>query len=146
MLNYLTGYGGLRNDFRRLEEDLDQLLGNGGRPTGIRSANRGTYPPINIGATADQVDVYVYAAGIDPANTNITLQSNLLTIEGERKTAEVEKARYYRKERTSGSFRRVVTLPEDVDPDRIVARYSDGVLQITVSRREANRPRQIKVH
>ena len=45
-----------------------------------------------------------------------------------------------------GEFRRVITLPDDVDPDRVEAKYRDGVLQITVQRREAVRPRQITVN
>ncbi|HEY3583541.1 MAG TPA: Hsp20/alpha crystallin family protein, partial [Casimicrobiaceae bacterium] len=54
-------------------------------------------------------------------------------------------ADYYRKERYDGEFRRVITLPDDVDSDRVQASYRDGVLQITVQRREASRPRQISV-
>jgi HSP20 family protein len=57
-----------------------------------------------------------------------------------------EAANYYRQERFDGEFRRVITLPDDVDPDRVEAKYRDGVLQITVQRREAVRPRQITVN
>jgi HSP20 family protein len=55
-------------------------------------------------------------------------------------------ADYYRRERFDGDFRRVVSLPDDVDPDRVDAKYRDGVLQITVQRREIARPRQITVN
>jgi HSP20 family protein len=54
-------------------------------------------------------------------------------------------ADYYRKERFEGEFRRVVTLPDDVDVDKVGAKYRDGVLHVTVQRREAARPRQISV-
>ena len=57
-----------------------------------------------------------------------------------------EAADYYRRERFEGEFRRVVTLPDDVDPERVEAKYRDGVLQITVQRRESARPRQITVN
>jgi len=57
-----------------------------------------------------------------------------------------EDANYYRRERFDGAFRRVLALPEDADPERVEAHYQDGVLQITVQRREAARPRQIEVH
>jgi HSP20 family protein len=76
---------------------------------------------------------------------NISLQQNLLTVEGERKIQYPEKVQFYRQERFSGQFRRVLTLPEDVDPDQVSAHYRDGVLQISVKRREAVRPRQIEV-
>jgi HSP20 family protein len=56
-----------------------------------------------------------------------------------------EQADYYRRERFDGEFRRVITLPEDVDPDRDDATYRDGVRQMTIQRRESARPRQIQV-
>lgn len=114
-------------------------------PAGIRSVARGTYPPINIGATPEQVDVYLFAAGLDPKTLDISLQQNLLTVSGERQAPVREEVNYYRKERFDGPFRRLVTLPEDVDPDRVEANYRDGVLEIHIKRREATRPRQIEV-
>jgi len=68
-----------------------------------------------------------------------------LTVSGQRSIPVDEKATYYRKERYEGEFRRVITLPEDVDPDRVEAKYRDGVLQISVQRKETARPRQIQV-
>jgi HSP20 family protein len=62
----------LFDEFRRLESELDQLVGRGGAwPTGIRAVRRGTFPPINVGSTADRVDVYVFASGIDPKALDI---------------------------------------------------------------------------
>jgi HSP20 family protein len=97
------------------------------------------------GTTPDQVDVYVFAAGLDTKLLDISLQQNLLTISGERKAPAMEDVNYYRKERYDGSFRRLVTLPDDVDPEQVEAQYRDGILQIHLKRREASRPRQIEV-
>jgi HSP20 family protein len=142
----LTNFGGgLFDEFRRMQDDVDEMFGRWPWPAGIRSVARGTYPAINVGSTPEQVDVYVFAAGMDPKTLDISLQQNLLTVAGERKAPVGKDADYYRKERYDGSFRRVITLPEDVDPDRVNARYTDGVLQIAVQRREAARPRQIEV-
>jgi HSP20 family protein len=142
----LTNFGGgLFDDFRRLQDELEGFYGRWPLPSGIRSVARGTYPPINVGATPEQVDVYVFAAGLDTKTLDISLQQNLLTISGERRAPASEEANYYRKERFDGSFRRIVTLPEDVDPDGVEARYRDGVLEIHIKRREATRPRQIEV-
>ena len=138
--------GGLFDEFRRLEREIDQVFGAGGWPSGIRSVTRGTYPPINIGSTPEQVDVYVLAAGLDPKNIDVTIQQNLLTVAGERKLEREEGANYYRRERFEGAFRRVLSLPDDVDPARVEANYRDGVLHITVKRRESARPRQITVN
>jgi len=142
----LTNFGGgLFDEFRRLQDEIEGLYGRWPLPSGIRSVARGTYPPINVGATPEQLDVYVFAAGLDTKTLDISLQQNLLTISGERKAPASKEANYYRKERFDGTFRRIVTLPEDVDPDRVEARYRDGVLEIHIGRREATRPRQIEV-
>jgi HSP20 family protein len=136
----------LFDEFRRLEGELDQLFGRGPSPVGIRAMRRGTFPPINVGATPERVDVYLFAAGLDPKSLDISIQQNLLVVAGERRVPVEEEADYYRQERFEGAFRRVVSLPDDVNPDRVDAKYRDGVLQITVQRREVARPRQITVN
>ncbi len=146
MFGSLTNYGdSVFDDFRRMQDELNEAFGRSSWPVGIRSVTRGTYPPINVGATAERVDVYLFAAGLDPKTLDISMQQNLLTVAGERKAPAEKDASYYRKERYDGAFRRVITLPEDVDPEHVEARYRDGVLQIQVQRREAARPRQIEV-
>jgi HSP20 family protein len=137
---------GLFDDLRRLESEMDQLLGRWASPAGIRAVRRGTFPPVNVGSTPDRLDVYVFAAGLDPKTLDISIQQNLLAVSGSRRLETQETADYYRRERFDGDFRRVISLPDDVDPDRVEARYRDGVLQITVQRRESARPRQITVN
>jgi HSP20 family protein len=145
MFGSLSNFDSLFEDFGRLEREMDDLFGRSAWPSGIRSVVRGTFPPLNVGATADEVDVYLFAAGLDPKSLDISIQQNLLTVAGERQVAVSENATYYRQERSSGPFRRVVALPDDVDPDGVDAKYQDGVLQIKVRRREAAKPRQIEV-
>jgi HSP20 family protein len=146
MFGRLSNFGGgLFDEIRRMEEGMNELYGGWPWTAGIRSVARGTYPPINVGSTAEQVDVYLFAAGLDPQTLDISIQQNLLTVAGERKAPMEKEAEYYRRERYDGAFRRVITLPDDVDPERVEARYRDGVLQIHIQRREAVRPRQIEV-
>jgi len=146
MFGSLTNFeGSLFDDLRRMQQDMEEMFGQGTWPAGIRSVARGTYPPINIGSTGESVEVYLFAAGLDPKTLDISIQQNLLTVAGERKVEVPENVEYYRRERFSGSFRRVISLPEDVDPDKVEARYTDGILRILVQRREASRPRQIEV-
>jgi len=91
------------------------------------------------------VDIYLYAAGVDSKSLDISIQRNLLTVAGERKVPVDEKVNYYRQERYSGEFRRVITLPDDVDPDQVNASYENGILHITVQRHAVAGPRQIEV-
>lgn len=147
MWSFRTRFGGdVFDQLERMRRDMDQMFGDWtAGPIGIRSAGAGTYPQINVGSSPDRVDIYAFAAGMDPKSLDISMQQNLLTITGERKLDEPEKADYYRKERFSGSFRRAITLPEDVDPDKVNATYRDGVLHLVVQRREEVKPRKIEV-
>ena len=147
MFGSLTGLdGGLFDEFRRLQEEIDNLFDQWPATTGVRSAVRGAFPAINVAATPDEFEVYLFAAGLDPKKLEISIQQNLLTVTGERKVPVNEAATYYRRERYDGEFRRVVTLPEDADPDRVDARYRDGVLQISVKRKESAKPRMITLN
>jgi HSP20 family protein len=140
------GTDSLFDEFRRLENQMDQLFSSTPWPAGIRSVQRGTFPPLNVGATPERVDVYLFAANLDPKSLDVSLQQNLLSVSGSRKVDLNENAEYYRRERFDGDFRRVISLPDDVDPERVQAKYRDGVVQITIQRREAARPRQITVN
>ena len=133
------------DNFRRTEGEMDSLLSRSAYPAGIRAVPRGTFPPINIGATPERVDVYLFAAGVDSKSIDVSIQQNLLTVSGSRKVTVNPEAEYYRRERFDGEFRRVIALPDDVDPDRVEAKYRDGVLQITVQRRQPARPRQVEI-
>jgi HSP20 family protein len=146
MFGSLTNFdGSLFDDLRRMQQELEEVFGPRAWPAGIRSVARGTFPPINVGATAEGVDVYLFAAGLDPKALDISLQQNVLTVGGEREVDIPENADAYRRERFSGPFRRVISLPEDVDPDKVDAHYTDGILHIAIKRRETSQPRQIQV-
>jgi HSP20 family protein len=138
--------GGVFDEFRRLENQMDQLFRGSSWPAEIRSVQRGTFPPLNIGATPERVDVYVFAAGLDPKSLDLSIQQNLLSVSGRREVEVNDNADYYRRERFNGDFRRVISLPDDLDPERVDAKYRDGVRQISIQRRESARPRQIAVN
>lgn len=147
MFGTLSGIdGGLFDEFRRLQFEIDNLFDQWPATTGVRSTAPGSFPPINVGATDDRLEIYLFAAGLDPKQLDLTIQQNLLTVSGKREIPVEQKATYYRRERPAGEFRRVVTLPEDADPERVEAQYRDGVLQITVQRKQAAKPRAITVN
>lgn len=146
MFGYMSDFDNdLWNELDRMRRQMDDLYRGWPGTTGIRAAVPGTYPPINVGVSPEHVDVYVFAAGLDPTKLDISLQENLLTIAGERDAALPDNVEFYRQERFAGAFRRVITMPDDVDPDKVEARYRDGVVHIAVRRRETARPRKIAV-
>ena len=146
MFSSLSGNGGLIQEFQRLEQEMDEMLGRWAWPLGIRSTARGTFPPMNIGVTPDHVEVYFFAPGLDPKSIEVSAQQNVLTVAGERALPAHEDVSWYRKERFDGTFRRVINLPEDVAPDRIRARYRDGILYVTAERPESAKPRKIEIN
>ena len=137
--------GSLYDELWRLQQEVDELFGSWSSPLGIRSLPPGSFPAINVGQTPERVDVYLFAPGIDPKSLDVSIQQNLLTVSGKREASVDEKAEYYRQERFAGEFRRVISLPEDIDSERVQAKYVDGIVQIGVQRRESARPRQIEI-
>ena len=135
-------------ELNRLQSVLDQVF----RPlerSSIRALAGAAFPVINVGTTPEAVEVMALAPGLDPASLQVTVDRGLLVIAGQRASQLPERRdgiSVYAQERFAGDFRRVVTLPEDADPARIQAGYRDGILRITVAKRESSRPRRIEVH
>lgn len=136
----------LFNEFDRLQQQMASLFN--GFPSSIRSGRFGTFPQINVGSTDDSIEIVAFAPGIDPKALEVSIDKGLLVIGGERTTAQPEAAddtRVYAQERFAGTFRRVVELPEQADPDKVTARYTDGCLAISIGKKETSKPRAITV-
>ena len=148
MFGSLSGLqSSLLDEFWRLHNGMEEVLGDGlAGSSGIRSLPRGAFPAINVVQTPTEIQVYLFAPGIDPKQLNVSIQQNLLTIDGQRPIPSEGKAAYYRQERFSGQFHRAVSLSDEIDPQRVEAKYRDGIVQITLHRREAAKPRQIEIN
>ena len=144
----LNSPNSLFSQFERLRRELDDVFGVSGLPSSIRSVAPGTVPAVNVGHTPTSVEIYAFAPGLDASKIDVTLDRGVLRISGERAssiptgTAEVQ---VYTRERGTGSFSRAISLPDDVDPGRVNASYRDGVLQVSVARRESAQPKRITV-
>jgi HSP20 family protein len=113
---------------------------------GASDQNAGVFPPMNI--TQDDENFYLRAEipGIKPAELSISALRNRVAISGRREIPrEHERVSYHRKERPEGAFNRAVTLPMEVDAERVDARYADGILTLTLPKAEQAKPRQIAV-
>ena len=139
---------GLFGSIERLQRELDEaFLGMSLVPSSIRSVSHGTQPQLNIGRTAQSIEVYAFAPGLDASKIEVTLDRGVLRIAGERlaPTASNEPQRVYARERPTGRFDRTVSLPDDIDPDHVHASYRDGVLQVSIARSEAAQPKRISI-
>lgn len=144
------------DELDRLQQDMQQTFRGG---SSIRGIGRGGFPALNVGSTPQSVELYVFAPGLEPASIDVQLDRNVLTVAGERNSdlpqqqqqqgqqgqQQDERMTLHTNERFAGRFRKVVSLPDDVDPDAVSANYRDGVLHITVKRQAAAQPRRISV-
>lgn len=138
----------LFGQFERLRRELDDTFGVSGLPSSIRSVTPGTLPAINVGRTPSSIEVYAFAPGLDASKIDVSLDRGVLRIAGERSSgmpADDPKVHVYARERGAGKFTRAVSLPDDVDPAQVNASYRDGVLQISIARRESAQPKRINV-
>ena len=128
----------------RLQREMQQAFD---LSPSIRGFGRGGFPALNVGTTPQAIHIYAFAPGIDPSKLEINLDRGLLTIAGERASSLPPQATstVHIDERFVGSFRRVLSLPEDADSEAVEASYTDGVVHITVQRRAAAQPRRITI-
>jgi len=108
----------------------------------------GWVPPVDIFETKTK-DIVVKAelSDIKREDIKVTFENSVLSIEGERKfEGTTEGTQFHQVERGCGAFRRSFTMPPSVDATKVEAAYQDGVLTVTLPRREDTRPRQIQVN
>jgi HSP20 family protein len=129
----------------RLQLEMQQAFD---QSPGIRGYSRGGFPALNVGGTPSTVEIYAFAPGLNPGAIDVNLDRGVLTIAGERAPSlpnADEKTTVHANERFAGRFRRVVSLPDDIDPTGVSANYSDGVLRVSIQRRASAQPRRVEV-
>jgi HSP20 family protein len=133
------------SELNRMRSEMESLFGRlaGSLPTGF---GPGVFPLINVTEDNDSLYVRAELPGIKANELEISATGNNLSIAGERKMAtKNEAASYHRRERESGVFRRTITLPNDIDSYSVEARYTNGILTITLPKAELSKPKQITV-
>ena len=108
----------------------------------------GTWKPVvDIYDKEGSIVIHAELPGIAKENVSIEVKENILTLKGERaETKEVSEDKYFRKERSFGSFYRAFTLPAAINPESIKASFKDGVLEIEIPKPEEQRPKQISIN
>jgi len=115
---------------------------------GLWGAERSWAPAIDIAQSDDAVTVRAEVPGLTAEEIKLSVQDDTLTISGEKKdSAQAEKSEenYYHVERSYGRFQRVLTLPTDIDAEKIEAACKDGVLTVRLPKAERAKPRKIAV-
>jgi HSP20 family protein len=132
---------------QRLNRILDEAFG------GLPFAEQGNvitstwFAPTDVSEDENSLRITMELPGVDPDDVRLSLENNILTIRGEKKQqAEENNERIHRFERTYGMFERTFALPNTVDPEKIDARYENGVLYVTLPKAERAKPREIRVN
>jgi HSP20 family protein len=126
-----------------LQRALDAIHGSGWLDAG--PSGTGPYPALNVFRKGDDFLVVTELPGVQKSDLDIQIKDNTLRIAGTKSVAYAEKASIHRRERLSGRFDRAITIPVEVDADKVKAEYRDGLLALFLPRAEQDKPRSIKV-
>ncbi len=128
----------------QLQKELERAYDVEGGEGSIATAEWA--PAVDIKEDEDKFVIHADIPGVKPEEIDINMEGGVITIKGEKETeAKTEKEGYKRVERTFGSFYRRFSLPDTADPDAISAKSKHGVLEITIPKREAVKPKKINV-
>src|SRR6202795_3988126 len=129
-----------------LQEQINRIFGEGVGHTGMESNLTAWAPAVDIYETENELVVKADLPDVNPQNLDIRVENNILTIRGERKfDQKVNENNYLRMERAYGSFSRSFSLANSVKTEAIKADYKNGVLTLSLPKREEAKPKQIKV-
>jgi HSP20 family protein len=126
---------------------FDDFLGNGIFNAWDRDISLVNYPRVDIIEEKDTYKITADMPGLDKKDIAVEIKNGVLSLSGEKKEEKTEKDknRYYHFERRYGSFRREFALPDHVDAEHADAKYANGVLELTLKKTEAAKPKQIEV-
>jgi HSP20 family protein len=127
-------------ELRRMQTEMSRLF------SGFSATTARDFPPINILLGENSVAVIAELPGVTADDVTIGLQEDVLKLEGKREPkVQEDNVNWQRRERAYGTFSRTVQLPFRVDPDKVQARFTNGVLEIELQRLEADRPKKIQI-
>jgi len=134
------------SEFDRLQREINRLFDFDATPDYTGLFDRTVSPAIDVVETGDDYLVLCDLPGVEQKDVEMSIESNILTIKGEKKLARENKnSKIFRSESWSGSFQRTLSLPNTVDAGRIEAELKDGVLRVRLPKREEVKPKQIAV-
>lgn len=139
------------DDLFRLRDEVDRTFDRLlVEPTGLLDPKlmrtEGWLPPLDISETDSEVLVRLEAPGVASKDLDISVNNRLLTIAGKKEMVEEKQGEdFYQCERRFGAFRRVVDLPETIDPDKVTAESDNGLVTIHIGKKPGAKPKQVEV-
>lgn len=139
------GWRSVFDEMGRMKRDMDWMFGNLSERR-FPNLKAGVFPLLNLTEDKDKYYVRAELPGMKSEELDIQVTGKTVSISGERKIAEEDsEAKYHRKEREAGRFSRVISLPGEINADKVEAALTDGMLTVTIPKAEAAKPRQITI-
>ena len=134
-------------DLRTLQEEVNRLFSTNLRTFGDEGIGRGAWnPSVDIYENKDQIVLEAELPGMKQEDFDLSVENNVITLKGERRFEKTDDAdNYHRVERSYGSFTRSFTLPQSVSGEGATAEYNNGVLRVTLPKREETKSRRIEI-
>jgi len=135
-------------DLRSLQDEVNRLFStNLSRVFGDENIARGAWTPsVDIYENKDQIVLEAELPGMSREEFEVTVENNVLTLRGERRFEKRDESdNYHRVERAYGTFTRSFTLPQTVSPEQAIAEYKNGVLRVTLAKRQEIKARRIEI-
>jgi HSP20 family protein len=105
----------------------------------------GAYPPINVFRKGDDFVIIIEVPGIQKSDLEVQVRGNAVRLTGKKTVDYPETVSLHRRERLTGAFDRTVTIPVEIDPDRVMAECRDGILALFLARAERDKPKSIAI-
>jgi len=136
--------GSIKGELERMRREMDRIWDRFSRESS--TYERDWNPSLDLMETEDSLVAEIEVPGINPDDIDISVTPDMLTVTGEKKQETGEqKKNYHIMERAHGRFSRSITLPTAVNPERVEARYKDGILTITMGKRQTAKGKRIEV-
>lgn len=142
----------LIREMDNLRKEMDELFRGAGfgqllEPAFLPGVGTRRYPRINVREDGDSYQLDALLPGVDVAKLDMSVVGSTLTLAGERAELDENHGRtWHRRERGAGKFLRTIELPMEIDAAKVVAEYQNGVLQVTLPKAEAAKPKRIAVN
>ncbi len=136
-----SAHADLAPAFQAFDSLVNQFFSNGG------NLAKPWTPPVDIVETQNELVLKADVPDVKAEDIEVSFENGTLTLKGKREFEKKDEGKgYHRIERSYGSFVRAFTLPETVDPEKLVADYKNGVLTITIGKKEIAKPKSVKVN
>lgn len=134
-------YGTVWDEMDRLRREMDSAFAPFSRTVGT-----GEFPTVNVWTNEDEALLTAELPGVNAKDIEVTVKNDTVTLRGSRREDELKEGEtYIRRERGAGSFARTLRLPFQLDGDKVKAEYRMGILQLTLPRAAADKPKRITV-